>query len=53
LNCFGYEKVIWFPTGDGTKSLWNYYDTVSTIEGRAYNIPFPLANFVLFIEGWK
>jgi hypothetical protein len=53
LNCFGYEKVIWFPTEDGVKSLWNYYDSVSTIKGRAYNKPFPLGNFVLFIEGWK
>ena len=53
LNCFGYEKVMWFPKQDGTKSLWNYYHSVSTIEGKNYNQPFPLANFVLFIEGWK
>ena len=53
LNCFGYEKVMWFPTATRTKSLWNYYDSVSTISPHSYNSPFPLANFVLFIEGWK
>jgi len=48
LNCFGYEKVL---MAEG-KTLWNYYQTVKSIDNE-YGFPFPCANYVLFIEGWK
>ena len=48
LNCFGYEKIPMREAG----SLWNYYGEVKNID-KQYGYPFPCANYVLFIEGWK
>ena len=55
LDCFGYElvqqfdKTVWPPVRD---KVWEYHESPKHLN-YFYNSPYPFANFVLFIEGWK
>ena len=55
LECFGYElvqqfdKKVWPPVTD---RVWECHESPKHLN-YAYNYPYPFANFVLFIEGWK
>jgi hypothetical protein len=59
LNCFGYHKTAHgFDLSGATwppelEVKWEFHPDVKSIKEYGYRTPFPYANYILCIEGWK